>query len=343
MLKEGKWSLIDTLLRWIIPLAISGLAIWFLLSSVDYISLVEAFRTIRIDILIWSSLISFCALLFRVWCWYLLLQKQFSYKRVFFVMNAGYLFNNVFPFRLGEVGRAIILGGGGGSGPGILEVFSSIVVERVYDVALAAAFFLGTLSLVLVEESTRFFVLILLGMVLVTLLVLILLSRNRQKINRWLLSQRDRRYWLANWAAPKLDAILKGFAVLTNPLLFFESFGLLVISWLLAFLQQFIILRALIPDAPFWWVVFILGAGALGMALPSAPAGLGVFEASVVGAFLLLNVDYATALAYALIVHSMQFTYSSILGVIGLITEGQSVSGLYRRAKMQKQDEKQVL
>ncbi len=342
MFREGKWSLINTLMRWIIPLAISGLAIWFLLSTVDLNSLVEAFQTIRIEILIWSSLISLCALLFRVWCWYLLLQKQFSYKRVFFVMNAGYLLNNVFPLRLGEVGRAIILGGSGGSGPGILKVFSSIVIERVFDVALAAAFFLGTLSLVLVEDSTRFLALILLGLALVVLLVLFLIAHYHDRINQWLLSRSDRRHCLANWAAPKLDALLKGFTVLANPLLFFGSFSLLGISWLLAFLQQFIILRALIQDAPFWWVIFILGAGALGAALPSAPAGLGVFEASVVGAFLLLNVDHATALAYALIVHSMQFTYSSALGVIGLITEGQSVSDLYERAKMQKQDVKEV-
>ncbi len=47
-------------------------------------------------------------------------------------MSAGYLLNNIFPFRLGEIGRAILLDDPERSPA--LEVFSSILMERVFDV-----------------------------------------------------------------------------------------------------------------------------------------------------------------------------------------------------------------
>jgi len=101
-------------------------------------------------------------------------------------------------------------------------------------------------------------------------------------------------------------------------------------------LQQYPLQLSLIPEGEWWWVVFVLAAGAFGGALPSAPAAMGVFEAAIVGAFLLLGVEQSRALAYALIVHAIQFSFSSIFGLIGLITEGQSIGNLYRKARQQK-------
>ena len=65
----------------------------------------------------------------------------------------------------------------------------------------------------------------------------------------------------------------------------------------------------------------------MGVALPSAPAALGVFEASIVGALSILGVS-AGALGFALLMHLFQFVITAILGIIGLIQEGRSISSL---------------
>ena len=39
----------------------------------------------------------------------ILLQNKAPYRRVFLTLNQGYLLNNIFPFRLGELGRAFLL------------------------------------------------------------------------------------------------------------------------------------------------------------------------------------------------------------------------------------------
>lgn len=331
------------LLRVLLPLGISAVAIWLVLRSIDLSALLAAFQSIRLSTLIWSCLIFIVGLLLRVWSWHLILRKQFPFKRVFFVMNAGYLLNNVFPFRLGEVGRVILLGSHEEGKPGILEVLSSIMVERIFDIFLASAFFLSMLPLVLVEGQARWLALILLGLAVLALGALIAMTHFREKIVGWLKGFQGRRAWVANWVAPKLDAILKGFSVLNDPKLFLASFGLLFFSWVLSMAQHTLLRLELMPQGELWWVVFVLAAGAFGGALPSAPAGLGVFEAAIVGAFLLLGVDGSSALAYALIIHAIQFSFSSLFGMIGLIKEGQSVGELYRKAIQRKQATKEVV
>jgi uncharacterized protein (TIRG00374 family) len=74
-----------------------------------------------------------------------------------------------------------------------------------------------------------------------------------------------------------------------------------------------------------------MSAAALGAAVPSAPAGLGVFEGFTVGALSLVGVDPAKGLAFAILAHLISFTFSNIMGVIGLIREGESISSLYQR------------
>lgn len=74
-------------------------------------------------------------------------------------------------------------------------------------------------------------------------------------------------------------------------------------------------------------------------ALPSAPGGLGVFEAGTVGAYALVGVDKAPALAIALVVHSVQILIPAILGVIALILSGHSLGSLIEKATRIRQKE----
>jgi len=78
--------------------------------------------------------------------------------------------------------------------------------------------------------------------------------------------------------------------------------------------------------APLWWGGFIAGLIALGVAIPSAPASVGIYEATLLGAFALLGVSSSAGLAYAIVLHLMQITVTGIFGLWGMLREGQKLS-----------------
>ena len=303
-------------LRWLVPLLISGLAIWLVLREIDFSQFVTNLRLIRWPTFLLASVFYFASYAVRVFCWYILLRRKVSYGDAFFTMGVGYLLNNIFPFRLGEIGRAVFL-----DDPeriSMFEVLSSVVVERVFDVFLAAVFVLSVLPQILGGNYDQRLITVALVTALIGLGVLFLLANNRIRIGTWLDRWGDRSKFLKHWLTPKILHALEGLSVLTTPRVFLLAFFSLALSWGLAFVQNHLIFNNLYSDPPFWWMTFVLSAGAFGAALPSAPAGLGVFEGAVVAAFALLGVGAEVAFTHAIVIHAMTFIYSSLIGLIGL-------------------------
>lgn len=316
-------------LRWLIPLLISGLAIWLVLREIEFSQISENLAQIRWQTYLLATVIYFISYALRAFCWYILLRRKVTYKDAFFTMGVGYLLNNILPFRLGEIGRAVMLDEPGRTSP--LEVFSSVVVERIFDVFLAAIFILSVLPRVIVGEFDQRLILIALILAVTGLLVLFILARFRERVAAWLTRWGQRSRFVENWIKPKVAHALEGFSVLTDPWAFFLAFGSLALSWGLAFGKHFLIFRSLYPDPQFWWMMFVLSAGAFGAALPSAPAGLGVYEGVVVAAFALLGVGTSVAFTYAIVSHAMVFVYSNLIGLIGLRLRGEAVVAFIRR------------
>jgi len=71
----------------------------------------------------------------------------------------------------------------------------------------------------------------------------------------------------------------------------------------------------------------------LGIALPSAPAGLGVYEVAMVGGFSLLGVPTAQALAIAVVAHLINITITGFFGMYGLFRDGETISNIYQQLK----------
>lgn len=322
--------LLGKILRWLIPLAISALAIGLVLRQVGFSQFVANLSKLRWQTILLASLVYFASLLARVFAWYILLQKRVSFKEAFFAMNAGYLLNNVFPFRLGEIGRALLLDRP--EGPRAFEVLSSVIMERVFDVLLAAVFVLSMLPRVIGGAFDQRLVWLAFAVTLIGLVALYLLSRFHERVNSWLARWGERSAFIKKTVAPRVAEVLTGLAVLKRPGAFLLAFGSLALSWAISFGENWVVFNQLQPNPPFWWMIFVLSMAAFGAALPSAPAGLGVFEGVMVAAFALLGVDADLAFTHAIVIHALAFTYTSILGLVGLRMQGQALVSLYRRA-----------
>ena len=72
--------------------------------------------------------------------------------------------------------------------------------------------------------------------------------------------------------------------------------------------------------------VFILSA--LGMAMPSSPGAVGVFEAAIIFGLGLFKVDKELALAIGLLIHMMQFIPTTVAGLLVLAKSGLSLKNL---------------
>jgi hypothetical protein len=104
----------------------------------------------------------------------------------------------------------------------------------------------------------------------------------------------------------------------------------MLLSWVLSVLVQFGFIKAVLPQATLLWAGFVQTVMALGVALPSSPAYVGVYEGAVIAGLSVFGVAAANALAYALISHAMNILTTGIFGAIGLVREGTNIGDVYR-------------
>lgn len=270
------------------------------------------------------------ALGLRSKAWQTLLKEGASFNQVFLTLNAGYLLNNILPLRLGELGRAFLLGR---RGLGFWRVFTTIIIERAFDMAIVAGMVLGTLPIVWGSARGQQVAFVVMLIVLVGLLTLHLLARNQARALAWFDGLGARWPRLVSLGRQRIQAFFSGLTALNNLNRFLRVLGWMLLNWFLAVLAQFLLLRAFVPSADFVWAIFGQGVVALGVALPSSPAYVGVLEAAWVSALSLVGVQPGTALAYAFASHLLNILVTGLIGAYALAREGLSIGSLYYRIR----------
>lgn len=316
-------------MRWL-PGAVISLAILAaILFFVDFRKMGEALRGANYWLLGAALLLSFAWLAVRGIVWRILLRERASYKDVFFTLGEGYLLNNFLPFRLGEIGRAFLLSRK--SDLQFLEILPTIVIERAVDLGFSAAILLLSLPFVVGGESAQKIAWIIGGLVILGLVALYFLVRNRG----WALElfQRLSQRWpaLQRMGGSFLEAFFEGLAVLNNGWLFTRFLFWMTVNWWMATLWYYLVIQAFFPQGTYAWGMFVLGAAAFGGAIPSLPGSVGTFEGALGGALFILSGDQSTAFTVALIAHIYNYLNSGVIGLIGLSREGETVSGIYRQ------------
>ena len=314
--------------KWLPGLLISIIAISILFSIVDIKDVIEAAKLIEIKFFLIAIAITFVSLITKSFVWRSILNVKVSIKDTFFIINQGYFLNNILPLKAGELGRAVLMNQK--TGKGVMYMFSSIVIERAIDVGFAAGLFLVTLPLTTQMESNKSFATIMLCAVIFGFIALFFIARFHEKISAWIEKILVKWEWGFRVIFPRIESFLDGFQVITHPLHFLKVLLWSTATWASWVMLYYIVLLAIAPQAPFWWGAFINGLLALGAAVPSAPAGLGVYEASMVGALSILNVDQSLALAYAISMHFIQIVITGIFGSIGFMRSKISIASLLR-------------
>ncbi len=324
--------------RWLPGVLISLVAIAVILYFVDLQRFMDAIRSANYWLLLTVFASSMIWLAVRAIVWRTILRERASYRDVFLTLCEGYLLNNFLPFRLGEIGRAFLLGRK--SKLGFMEVLPTIIIERILDLAFAAAILLSAVPFVVGAAGAGKIAIIIGGVVVVGLVVLYILARNRD----WALGlfQRLSVRWpgLQERGGDFLASLFSGLSILTDGWLFVRVLLWMTLDWAISIIQFYILVLAFFPQATPIWALFGLGAVAFGNAIPSLPGAVGTFEGAFGGAITLLSGDQSTALAAALTAHLFNYLSTGIIGLYALSSEGETLMGIYRQ--LRKRQEKPV-
>lgn len=314
--------------KWLPGVIISALALFLVFRVANWQDLGPALSSIKPVFLAAGVGFTLLFLIIRAAASRTILGKKPTLQQAFWAINQGYFLNNILPLRAGEIGRAALLGQAVGISP--MQVLSSVVIERVFDLAVAASMLLMTLPLALGMQWAKTVSIIILVVVVVMLGTMYLMARNKETVTAFIHKVGQRWAFVDKYLVPQIASLLEGLTALSNPGQFLLSLFWVLLSWVVAVVQYYVFILAIAPSAPFWWGVFTDAVLALGIAIPSAPASLGTFEAAMVGALTILGVEETPALAMAITIHFIQFVTTGVLGVYALLKQGRSMRNLFK-------------
>ncbi len=303
-------------------LALRGLRLdqfWDVVKHADYWWLIPGIAVYFVDV--WA----------RAWRWHYLLRpvKRIPTRRMFPVVTIGFMGNNIYPARAGEVLRAVILKRK--ENVSISAALATIVVERIFDGVVMLAFifvnlpelakltgqsgFVGNIQQVAVI-GTAFFV----G-ALVVFLLAAMFPQITIKISGWFIDRflPERFRQQTNGLMHKF---LDGLASLRSPLDILMVFVTSVVIWLLETGKYWFVMHAFNFSVSFFALMLMNGIVNLATTIPSAPGYIGTFDAPGIAVLTAYGVDQATAAGYTLVLHVALWLPITLLGAYFLTREG---------------------
>lgn len=194
---------------------------------------------------------------------------------------------------------------------------TALFIEKVLDFSfifsagLCALMFLGIKD----ESSNSFFIvssLIIVG-IFVGLVAIRFLNDKIISVLAWAAGLLGKKEWFLNKLAHYIRE-LGEFLVLKK---FILPAVLTAFTWLIGYALSYGVLLKLVGiPMSYAGIVFIMFAGAVGVMVPSAPSGAGVFHASVTSSFVLMGRKASEGLFYATTVHLAQFILQSVFAII---------------------------
>jgi hypothetical protein len=290
----------------VVGVAVSAVFLWLAARGVELDLFWAALRDCQYVWLLPALAGLAVAVVIRSWRWQLLFQPATRppLPAVTRALLVGQLVNVVLPMRAGEAARIVVLHQEAGTSRA--EALGTAVVERLYDVlallllVLAASPFLPEVDWL---NRAAALAAALLGLVLVGAVV----------VARF--GDRPMRVAFAPLAAlPVLtrahtdaaaERLVHGLGALHRPRLAAPAFLLSVASWLVLAVSNWLVLVAFDLGLGYEAGVLILVTTTLSLVIPSAPGGLGVFEAGGVVALRAFGVDDSSALSATIVLHAL--------------------------------------
>ena len=306
----------------LLGIVVSATLLWWSLKDVNFAEVLLHLREARLFPIIVGVVMATLTFVLRIFRWQLLLRAEDGSRLppgpLWHAIAMGFMANNVLPLRIGEVVRTFAATRL--AGVRFTAALSSIAVERMFD-ALTVGFFLG-LGLLLAglpadaevggvhmgRLATLVGVAAVAGLALAGAVVAF--PRAAEATIRKLVPFKG----LADRLVTIIEGIRQGLSALQSPV---RILGVVLWSlavWGLSALSFYVMFAAFGIEVSFAGALLMQSLIMFGIAVPSTPGYVGVFEAPIIAVLGLYHVDPSLAATYAFTYHITTFIPITLLG-----------------------------
>jgi uncharacterized protein (TIRG00374 family) len=296
--------------------AISAAFIYLAARGLDLGRAWEVMKTANYGWILPGVVVYFCAVWARTWRWHYMLRpiKPVPLTHLFPVVVIGYMGNNVYPARAGELIRAYVLRKR--EGVSISASLATVLVERIFDGVVMLLFVFFSLPFtpmpvwlrqVVVVGSLAFF-----G-ALVVFLVIASNPRLAEAVYGWVIDHLvPERLKLP--VRGFLGRFMQGLHSLRRPrdvaMIFFTS----LVIWLAETVKYWFVMHSFDFRVPFYVLMLMNGVVNLATTIPSSPGYVGTFDTPGIKVLEGFAVPRAIATSYTLVLHVALWLPITLLG-----------------------------
>jgi hypothetical protein len=277
----------------------------------------------------------FVAVLVRTWRWHYMLAhiKRIPTTRLFPVVVIGYMGNNVYPARAGEVLRSYVLRRK--EEVAMSSSLTTVILERLFDGLVMLLFVAVTLPFAPLPANYYTLVVSFSALFGVALLVFFVLATQPTVIN-WLYTRLVDR-WLPGPIKPKVRDLFEramiGLQSLRSPRDTLLIFGSSALIWLTETGKYWFVMHAFPFEVPFSVLMLMTAVVNLFTTIPSAPGHIGTFDAPGIAILTQFGVPQALATGYTLVLHVGLWLPITLLGAYYMLRESVSWGDIERAAE----------
>ncbi len=307
------------------------------LQGLDFQHFWQALREANYWWIIPGVLVYCLAVLVRTWRWrYMLLHiKPIPTLRLFPLVAIGYMGNNIYPARAGEVLRSYVLRRQEGVSMG--SSLATVILERLFDGLVMLLFVAVTLPFAPLPAIYRNVVIgfsVLFG---VALVLFFILAARPEHLGR--LYARAVERWVPAALRPPVhglfDRAIIGLQSLRSPrdvALIFLSSSLI---WLTETAKYWFVMHAFPFEVSFPVLMLMTAVVNLFTTIPSAPGHVGTFDAPGIEILKQFGVNQAIATGYTLVLHIALWLPITLLGAFYMLRESMSWREIQQAASEQ--------
>jgi hypothetical protein len=259
----------------------------------------------------------------RAWRWHYLLRplKAVPTPKMFPIVAIGYMGNNIYPARAGEILRAFVLKRK--QDISISASLATIVVERVFDGVVMLGFvFLNLPALV----ASGYIVSAVLGSVLFlgalgVFLAAAMFPERAEKVAAWLIQRLVPEKYREK-VKDIMSRFLDGLESLRSPREAIMVLLTSVVIWLLETGKYWFVMQAFDFQVSYFALMLMNGIVNLATTIPSAPGYVGTFDAPGIAVLTAYGVDQGIATGYTLVLHAALWLPITVLGAYYMLREG---------------------
>ena len=298
--------------------AFSAVFLYLALQGLDLAVVWYHMRTARYGWLLPGVAIYFFGVWARTWRWHYMLRaiKSIPLVRLFPVVCIGYMGNNIFPARIGELLRAYVLRQT--EDVPISSSLATILVERIFDgVTMLRFVFVGLPLAPSIPGNWRQFVIVFSLLFFGALGFFFFLAASPQRTQvaySWVID----RFLPGRLREPVrgfADRFLEGLYFLRSPRDVLMIFLTSLVVWLSETMKYWFVMHAFDFEVSFFVLMLMNGVVNLFTTIPSAPGYIGTFDEPGIEILKAFGVNENIAAAYTLVLHAALWLPITVLGI----------------------------